>query len=307
MRSLVDMDTIQIEITNACPRLFKCSNCTRMGQHMEKPFFMEFDQFKEAVDSMVGYPRMVGMMGGEPLIHPQFEKFCEYMLSKIPRERLGLWTALPDGREEYASIICETFNYVFLNDHTRGDIYHHPFLVGINEIVPKKEEIFVHINRCEFQHSWSASINPNGAFFCEIAASLAMLYNRKGWPVYPGWWWKTPKDFTSQIEEFCPVCGGSVPLNRRCSVERIDDISPWHYEQLKDRSPKIKKGLYAVHDLKITQCPQQMAAYKDLDYRDKIAARYGMYLTITPDGFWEPHMGIKPPSLFSKLQEWYGD
>jgi len=40
MRSLVDMDTIQIEITNACPRLYKCSNCTRMGQHMKKPFFM---------------------------------------------------------------------------------------------------------------------------------------------------------------------------------------------------------------------------------------------------------------------------
>jgi len=48
-----------------------------------------------------------------------------------------------------------------------------------------------------------------------------------------------------------------------------------------------------------------MAAYKDLDYRDKIAARYGMYLTITPDGFWEPHMGTKPPSLMSKFREWY--
>ena len=304
MRSLIDMDTIQIEITNACPNA--CANCTRFGQHM-KPFFMSFEQFKEAVDSMVDYPKMTGMMGGEPLIHPEFPKFCEYMLSKIPRERLGLWSIFPHGYEDYAEIICKTFNYVFINDHTRADIYHHPFLVGIQEIVPDRRAMFAYINNCSFQHSWSASINPNGAFFCEIAAAMSLLFNVKGWPVQEGWWWRTPKDFAEQIERFCPHCGGALPLKRRSSLEAFDDISPLNFELLKKTSPKIHQGQVKVHDLKLTDCPEPLAAYKDLAYRDKIASRYGMYLTITPNGFWEPHMGTKPTPLMTKFKDWYGE
>lgn len=303
MRSMIDMDTVQIEITNACP--MECANCTRMGQH-SKPFMMTEDEFKQAVDSMVEYPKMTGMMGGDPLIHPKFPEFCEYMLSKIPRERLGLWTAFPSGYEDYAKIICKTFRHVFLNDHTRMDIFHHPFLVAIQEIIPDKNAMFAAINNCSFQLSWSASINQNGAFFCEIAAAFSLLFKEKGWPVVPGWWWKTPKDFKEQIERFCPFCGGAVPLSRRSSLEAIDDISPLNYELLKKTSPKLQKGAFKIHDLKTSSCPEPMAAYKDLAYRDKIAARYGIFLTITPEGFWEPHMGTKPLPLMDKFKEWYG-
>jgi len=276
-----------------------------MGQHMPSTYFMSFDEFKKAVDSMKGYPKMTGMMGGEPLLHPQFPEFCEYMRETLGRDHLGLWTALPVGYEDYAPIICKTFKYVFLNDHTRPDIYHHPFLVGIQEIIHNTDEMFYHINNCFFQHSWSASINPNGAFFCEIAAVFALLFNVKGWDVEPGWWWRTPKDFKEQIERFCPFCGGAVPLKRRSSLDSVDDISPVNYNMLKGTSPKIKSGLFVIHDLTISDCLEPLAAYKDLAYRDRIAARYGMYLTITPDGFWEPHLGEKPTPMFEKLKSWY--
>ena len=33
-----------------------------------------------------------------------------------------------------------------------------------------------------------------------------------------------------------------------------------------------------------------MAAYKDFDYRNRIARRYGMFLTINEKGFWRPHL-----------------
>ena len=72
MRPLLNMDTIQLEITNACPN--RCGNCTRFVGHHPKPFFMDFEFFKKAVDSMVTYPKMTGIMGGEPLLHPDFEK-----------------------------------------------------------------------------------------------------------------------------------------------------------------------------------------------------------------------------------------
>ncbi len=82
MRPLLDMDVIQIEITNAC--VHQCANCTRLVGHAKKPFFMEMDFFKNAVDSLVDYPKMVGIMGGEPLLHPQFPEMAAYLKSKMP-------------------------------------------------------------------------------------------------------------------------------------------------------------------------------------------------------------------------------
>lgn len=289
MRPIMDMDTVQIEITNACIK--SCANCTRFCGHVQ-PYFMSFDQFKEAVDSMVGYPKMVGIMGGEPILHPQFDEFCEYALSKIPRQQLGLWTSFPKGYEKHREIICKTFKHILLNDHTRDDVYHHPFLVAIEECIPDDtNKMFYMINSCSFQMSWSASINPRGAWFCEIAASMSMLFEEgEGWKVEPGWWWKQPWDFKEQIEKFCPKCGGAVPHKRRKSVETVDDISPKNLEKLKGKSRRVDKGEYVVSDLKTTTKLEPLASYKDFHYRNHIAERYGIFLTINNQFYWEPHL-----------------
>ena len=52
MKSPQDMRIIQIDITNAC--FHRCSNCTRFCGHHKKPFFMDFETFKRAVDSFEG-------------------------------------------------------------------------------------------------------------------------------------------------------------------------------------------------------------------------------------------------------------
>lgn len=172
MKAIPDNDTIQIEITNTC--INRCANCTRFVG-LTKPYMMEFEYFKKAIDSMDRFHNMTGIMGGEPLLHPEFEKFCEYALSKIPRMQLGLWTCFPKGYEKYREVIVETFGNVFLNDHTRDDIFHHPFLVAAKDMVGNRDMIFYVADKCYFQRAWSASINPRGAYFCEIAASYAML------------------------------------------------------------------------------------------------------------------------------------
>lgn len=288
MRSMLDMDTVQIEITDACNK--RCSNCTRFCGH-RKPYFMNFDQFREAVDSMLQYPRMTGIMGGEPLLHPEFEKFCEYIGSKIPPKQLGLWTSLPPGHEQYREIICKTFYNIFINDHSRSDIYHHPPLVAINEVIPQKGLMWRYIDHCWAQESWSASINPKGAFFCEIAASMSILFeDGGGWKIEPGWWFRIPKDFTRQMEHYCPRCGMSIPIKRRSSKDVVDDISPGNYERLKDKSLKIAKGDYVISDLKLQSCLDPLAAYKDFDYRNTIAKGYGMFLVINEQRFWTPYL-----------------
>ena len=311
MRSLCDMDTIQIELTNACK--MSCSNCTRFCGHIP-PWYLSEDDFKQAVDSMVGYPKMTGFMGGEPLLHPKFEEFCAYALEKLSYEHLGLWTSLPKGFEHYAETICKTFKHIFINDHTRNDVFHGPVLVACDEIFENKNEMFYVIDHCWLQSAWSASINPRGAFFCEIAAAMSILFSGpEGWPVEEGWWWRTPKDFKEQIEEYCPKCGCCVPLKRRPSVEEIDDISPNNYERLKDRSLKIKIGKCVVHDLKMATPQeleaQQMASYKDFFYRNEIASRYGMCLALNDKNFLTPHMArgmkLREKTIFDEYKENY--
>lgn len=294
MRSMISMETVQIEITNACGN--RCSNCTRFVGY-QKPYFMEFDLFKEAVDSMVGYPRMTGVMGGEPLLHPEFKKFCKYISSKIPYKQLGLWTCFPKGFEHHREIICETFCNIFLNDHTRNDIFHHPPLVAIEEVINDRNQMWQLIDKCWAQMSWSASINPRGAWFCEMAASFSMLFEEgKGWKVEPGWWWRIPKDFKEQMEQFCPRCGMAAPIKRIVSTEIIDDLSLGNYERLKNKSYKIKRGLYRIHDLSSFNSMSEVerlyprAAYKDFDYRNAIADRYGVFLVINDQNYWTPYL-----------------
>lgn len=302
MRSLYSMDTIQIEILNACQK--NCANCTRFCGHVKKPFFMSLDQFKEAVDSMVGYPKMTGVMGGEPLLHPQFEEFCHYIKSKIPKKQLGLWTGFPKGYERYREVICDTFYHIFLNDHTRDDIYHHSALVGVEEVFENEHIMWNCIDHCGAQESWSASINPRGAWFCEIAASMSILFEEgEGWKVEPQWHWKIPADFRSQMDMFCRRCGMSAPLQRRRSIEVFDDISPKNLERLKGRSRKIEKGEYVISDLKVAENIEPMASYKDLEYRNRIAQRYGIEVVINEMNFWTPILMGKKKFIEKSLYE----
>jgi hypothetical protein len=295
MRPIVDMDTVQIEITNVCP--CSCSNCTRFCGHHKHGFFMTEEQFDQALASMKNFPQMVGIMGGEPLIHPLFESFCKKAKEAFPKEQLGLWTSFPKGFERYREIIVETFGNIFLNDHHLPVIYHHPLLVAADEVMSNEAEMYYLIDRCWIQNSWSASITPRGAFFCEVAAAWAELLNDGyGWPVEPGWWWRTPKDFTSQIERYCHRCGGAMPLKRRLSTEGIDDISVNNLRLLESvGSRKVKAGKYKVHDCTTVRWKDQepMAAYKDEHFRNEIAARYGMFLVLNSKGFQVPYLTTK--------------
>ncbi len=290
MRPLLDMDTIQIEITNAC--ICECSNCTRMVGHA-KPFMMTMDEFRNAVDSLVDFPKMVGMMGGEPLIHPQFEEMCSYLRSRIPRERCGLWTTLPKGREQLAAVIAETFGNVLLNDHTHGDLYHGPILVSPDDLRLDEFTKWYFIDHCWIQNSWSASITPKGAFFCEVAAAFDYVFQGPGgWPVEPGWWKKTPKDYVEQMERSCSRCGAPYKLKARKDTDEIDDIGYSNLQRLAElKSPKVGHGRFAIYTAGIVSDEYHINQFrKDDDYFRTIAGRYGLGLRSNKIGYLEPYV-----------------
>lgn len=282
MRSPSDMEFIQIDITNACN--MRCSNCTRFCGNHAKPFFMSFDTFKRAVDSMDGFEGVTGIIGGEPTLHPEFERFAGYMREKfgkpsggdrllypqkdfihsiherefgseILRERTdgthyikkhgaGLWSNMSATYRKYYEVIQDSFSVEYLNDHLNPS-YHQPGLFSRKDLNIPDDEWFKLRDKCWIQNTWSATITPKGAFFCEIAGALDMIFDGPGgWKIEPGWWKCKPEDFTDQLH-WCEICGFALEGRTftRDSQEEIDDVSPTVFELLKKTdSPKLKTG-----------------------------------------------------------------
>ena len=272
MKSPADMKVIQIDITNACHKT--CSNCTRFCGEHPKPFFMEVGSFKKAVDSMAGFPGIVGIMGGEPTLHPQFSEMMDYYASKIAEPRpgafigvptsdfkeygrtvkymrgrkRGLWSSLGAGYYRNFEQIQDVFPYQNLNDHQSINT-HQAILVTRKELGIPDEEWFKLRDNCWIQNIWSASITPKGAFFCEIAAALDMLFDGPGgWPVEPGWWKRKPADFGDQLN-WCEMCSVALKVPTMDANENTDIVSPLMFEKLKKvNGPKVRNNQLVILD-----------------------------------------------------------
>ena len=280
MRTPAEMQIITIDITNACDQ--RCSNCTRFCGNHPKPFFMDFDTFKRAIDSLEGYEGLASVIGGEPTLHPEFGRFLEYMREKygtckdkarlintkknyirevlrrevedyrfydrdedsLPFRRTGpcIFTNAGSTYRKYYEDLQDTFHVQFLNDHISPS-FHQPGLFARKDLgIPDDEWIKIRDN-CWLQNNWSATITPKGAFFCEIAGGLDMLFNGPGgWKIEPGWWKRTPEDFGDQLH-WCELCGFAFDTFVRNSDEEIDDVSPTLYQKLEALgSPRLKAG-----------------------------------------------------------------
>jgi lipopolysaccharide biosynthesis glycosyltransferase len=317
MRSPQDMKIVMIEITNAC--VHTCSNCTRFCGHHRKPFFMDYETFTAAVDSMKGFKGIVGIMGGEPTIHPQFGKYVEYFRShfgvddpsKTLREptkdfvgyivrnvfnidhnnQRGLWSSVGPKYAEHFESIQDTFGYQALNDHTNPSM-HEALMVTRKELGIPDEKWITMRDACWIQNIWSASITPKGAFFCEVAAALDMLLDGPGgWPIEPGWWKRKPKDFESQLH-WCELCSAPLAMPSRDAREGIDDVSPLWHEKLKAiGSPKLNKGRVKKFDVSGYNAANHRVINESLPYLHDQSLRIG-----------ESNKALYPPRIAAMLR-----
>jgi hypothetical protein len=276
MRSPADMTVIQIDITNACTK--RCANCTRFCGHHAKPFFMDFETFKTALASMEGFPGVVGIMGGEPTIHPEFEAFVLYFAETFGTTRdnrpmtvpaadfighitansfdfrigasnqRGLWSSISRKYYAHFELIQDVFGLQCLNDHT-SESQHTTLMCTRKELGIGDEEWFKLRDACWVQNNWSAAITPKGAFFCEVAAALDMTFDGPGgWKVEPGWWKRTPDAFGEQLN-WCERCSACLPVPKRNANDETDDVSPYYLEELQRmKSKKIRNDLVTTFD-----------------------------------------------------------
>lgn len=233
---------LQVKWLNACD--LSCANCSvgvGLAKKLKKVFIMPPKEFRRALQSLKGFPGVIGAFGGNPTLHPSFEEMCAIFREEIPNiEQRGLWSNRLHG---HGSTCRKTFYgpHSNLNVHQSQEAWdeikrdwpeaipleaglsapsHHGPIFGSQldlGITPKA--MWESVGSCYVNQTWSAEItmveDELKCFFCEIAATQAeLLGNPKlGMEVSPGWWAQGMDAFASQVRFHCRRC--LIPLNAR--------------------------------------------------------------------------------------------
>ena len=229
MKPISEAWVCQIEVTNVCGR--GCLYCSRFDRHIRKDqrFFMDMETLEKALISLDGWPNQIGIIGGEPILHPEFEAICKLLQKYNNKPKYGLWTSGGERYIRYRSLIDETFAFVAYNEHTetqREVCKHQPLTIAIQDVVMDGEYRKQLINDCWVQKTWCPSIAPKGTFFCEVACALdSILDGPGGYPIEPGWWKRTLIEFQDQINRYCKHCGMAIPVETELIKTRQEKIS----------------------------------------------------------------------------------
>lgn len=254
---------LQIWVTRGCDK--SCFGCTQGSNLGGKPGKITPEQFEIACQSLTDYFGVVGMFGGNPATHPQFETLCEIMRKHIPQERRGLWCNNLHGKGAAARA---TFNPAVsnLNVHLDRKAYdefkrdwpeaspfgldkdsrHAPPFIALQDVIPDEAKRWELIGACDVNQHWSAIIcvfrNELRGFFCEIAGAQAMLHQENpdypdlGHKIVPGWWNRPMADFAEQARFHCHACG--IPLRGHGELAiggTIEQVSQTHLDIYKPK------------------------------------------------------------------------
>lgn len=291
----------QIDVTQNCH--LSCSNCTRILLHnnKENTNYMSLEIFEKTVLALRGFlyesppdgedkpPRrkVLGLIGGEPLLHPQFPEIVDIMLKHVPEVYFrGLWTSKdwptgshpkwgaykpqverligknPGGDVRGPSTRHKT-GFLNWNMHTKEAPSRHTPLLRASKDIVKDEKLRMElIEACQIPRKWAGAATHLGYSFCEVAANISRVFKLGvELPVEPGVWghdleWVTDERgirqptgrYAEQIKECCSRCSGCVPLPSRLDHEETDDVSESNYQELVQLGSKaIKRGQVVNH------------------------------------------------------------
>jgi len=294
----------QISVTSACWPKPACSNCTRLLGHETKRYFMTPEQFEQCVKVAAPFIRhskvdlglrenrnrrrlpprkkVLGIFGGEPLLHPQFPELVDIMCQYVPKIHRGLWTSFDwvngaDKRWGSYRVQVEKL----LGENPTGDVWgnqtgyinwnmheesqpceHSSVLAASQDLVKDEKKRWDLISKCWVQTEWSAAYaldyNQEAKFyFCEVASSFDRVFNLgTGLPVEDGVWshhlWferdeqgvlRPHGPYAKQILSTCGRCGAALKLPGRRDREFVDDVSKSNLVPLTVLgSPMVRKG-----------------------------------------------------------------
>jgi len=301
---------ILIDITNYCN--MSCSYCTRYIRHLrnDQKKHMSLEDICTALDTFVGWPSRIGIIGGEPLMHPQIEAICSEVQKRFPKEKCCIWTAGANGGlRRLMPILEKTFGKIEYNPHAEEQLdtcKHQPITLAIDEALPDALNREKMIDNCWVQRFWCASINHYGAYFCEVAGALDSLLNNgaSAWKVEPGWWNKVPRNFGVQ-KELCLKCGMCVPTNRIPLRDTRQQFTPKLLEEFKAKGLEgiDNNEVIITEELNLDELRSSWATWYPSNYREDLIAdkdsEFGLGLPEDLDYYMLP----SPPTLHIKCPD----
>ncbi len=328
---------VQIDITSVCKKT--CIYCTRYLGHVsaQDRYAMTPERFEAVLDSLEGWPNIIGIMGGEPLLHPQFRELVAIARRRVPKEKLHIWTSglpgtpLSDPRKD--PDLDSAFGWFHYNPHDAQQVAvcrHQPLTIAVDEAVPDKGMMWKLANDCWLPRLWCPSVTGHGAYFCEVAGPLdAVLYKgAHAWPIEPGWWKRPPEAFQEQVSKLCPRCGMCLPMERQHLIDAQEKFTPKLLEDFRAAGAvRLGDKHIAVSDKQFTN-EEIIAAARDwypTNYRDDVRAdeslpesTRGVQVRLTPDpdrlkplcldsedAFHEALERVKPLGPDEKAQEFF--
>lgn len=262
---------IQVRVIRSCD--LGCFGCTQASQIAGPKESMSIEHFEQALISLKGYFGVVGVFGGNPALHPEFEDICKLMQKHVPFQQRGIWCNHPRGK---GKLMRETFNpaHSNLNVHMSQQAYdefkrdwpesnpvglqtpsrHSPVHGSMVDLGVPESERWTRIANCDINQHWSAIIATVGdniyAFACEIMASQAFLrrdepgFQHHGMAVEPGWWQKPMQAFADQVRAHCHHC--LVPMRGKGELDVAGNVGLDQTTKLYALSFKPKKALHST-------------------------------------------------------------
>ena len=88
---LLKSKPINILVTNCCN--LSCAGCTQHCGQFNERFFITLDQFRKNVKVAVKLSHHpIGLFGGEPCLHPEFQKILDIVNYEFPKNIFLLYT-----------------------------------------------------------------------------------------------------------------------------------------------------------------------------------------------------------------------
>jgi len=206
---------INILVTNICN--LSCGGCSQQCGYIpkEKLWNIPLGQLKWNIELLIdvrkGDPGRIGLFGGEPTLHPQFDEMLSLLLA-YPEASFQVYTNGRElGSERTKNRNNLDFRVDFKDKSTQRDFL--PTQVAPMDIIGIENKMHYWGKAKKHCHMWkncASIIYNNKAYFCEAPAAWDLMNDEDhGWPLKWGVdpFARTDKEVATQAENFCYRCG----------------------------------------------------------------------------------------------------
>ncbi len=219
-RHRIDNTIIEVNLTNHCN--LSCSGCANSCSQAPDDGYMSIDQIEKFIDEMRQNHkglRRIKLVGGEPTLHPQFNKILELFLNfrdgGVYKNPIRLLVLTNGVGSDVNTIIKTIPKGVGIRNSTKRGMKHKlSVFESINEapcdLERYKSSDFS--NGCWRTTKCGICISPSGYYVCNPAYHIDRVF---GYNVgIMSWDECTEERFRRQTEIMCRVCGlFQVPRN----------------------------------------------------------------------------------------------